>query len=475
MLGKSNTQNQRDMFRPLLLDFINLGHELVLLANKMDWGHFERELGPLYSSTGQPGMPVRFSVGCLLLKRIYDLGDETLAKAWVRDPYMQYFTGQAHFCHKFPCDPSDFVHFRKRIGEAGVELIFAHSVSLHGKDARSKTVMSDTTVQENNTTFPTDAKLAKKVIDRCNKIAGKEGVVQRQSYKRVSKQLLRDTHNAKHPKRAKKARRARGKLRTIAGRLIRELRRKLPEQRLCQYQEQLERFERVIAQQRSDKDKIYSLHKPHTACIAKGKAARQYEFGNKVGIMATMGGRIIITAVEGFCGNPNDGRTIEPLLQQHQRLHGRLPEEVIYDRGAAGSKNDLGVKVSTPKPPLKGDTDYRKRKKRKKFRRRAAIEPVIGHLKKNFRMQQNYLMGEKAPKINAMLAATGWNLKKLMEKLQEEFLRFIFKRLTLTPCALGAGLNCLRAEHEMFYRPVKFPLLLGNTNLAKRPLLLAQG
>lgn len=422
MLGKSPDQDQRDMFRPLLTDFIDVDHELVLLAEKIDWSHFETQFSKYYSHTGQPGMPIRFSVGCLLLKRLYDLGDETLAKVWVMNPYMQYFTGEAHFRHDFPCDPSDFVHFRKRIGECGVEMIFAHSVALHGKDGHTKGQMSDTTVQENNTTFPTDAKLAKKIIENCNKIAKREDVAQRQSYKRVSKQLLRDTYNAKHPKRGKKAKRAREKLKTIAGRLIRELRRELPQQKLCQYQEELSRFEKVIAQQRGDKDKIYSLHKPHTACIAKGKAGKQYEFGNKVGIMATTGKRIVITAVDAFKGNPNDGKTIEPLLQQHRRLHGRLPQEVIYDRGAAGSRNDLGVKVSTPRPPLKRDTDYQKRKKRKKFRRRAAIEPVIGHLKKNFRMQHNYFMGEKAPKINAMLAATGWNLKKLMEKLLEESL-----------------------------------------------------
>lgn len=295
MVGKGKVQGQRDMFRPLLTDFIDPGHELVLLAKKVDWVHFETEFGKLYSDTGQPGMPIRFSVGCLLLKRIYDLGDETLAKAWVRDPYMQYFTGEAHFCHRFPCDPSDLVHFRKRIGEVGVERIFAHSVALHGKEARTDMVMSDTTVQGNNTTFPTDAKLAKKVIDGCNKIARKEGTHQRQSYKRVSKQLVRDTYNGKHPRRAKRAKKAREKLRTIAGRLVRELERELPARALARYRDELGLYKKTLSQERGDRDKTYSLHKPHTACIAKGKAGRRYEFGNKVGIMATMGERIVIT------------------------------------------------------------------------------------------------------------------------------------------------------------------------------------
>jgi IS5 family transposase len=204
MLGKKKDQPQSDLFLPLLSDFINMNHELVLLAQKIDWQYFEREFSPLYSKVGHPSEPLRLMIGWLLLKQIYNLGDETLAEAWVGAPYMQYFCGEAHFQHKFPFDPSDFVHFRKRIGESGVEKIFVHSVNLHGKSvSRSKLVLSDTTVQENNTTFPADAKLCKKVIDHCNRIADQEGIVQRQRYTRESKQLVRSTHHAKHPKRAK--------------------------------------------------------------------------------------------------------------------------------------------------------------------------------------------------------------------------------------------------------------------------------
>lgn len=223
MVGKTDKKEQRDLFRPMLVDFIDTGHELVLLADKIDWGYFERELSPFYSQVGRPSMPIRLVAGCLVLKRIYDLGDETLAEAWRMNPYMQYFCGMAHFEHAFPCDPSDFVHFRKRIGERGAEKIFAYSVLVHGGKAAEKQVLSDTTVQGNNTTFPTDAKLAKKVIDKCNALAGREGLAQRQSYARVSKRLLRDTFNPKHPKRAAKAKKAVKKLRAMAGRVLREL------------------------------------------------------------------------------------------------------------------------------------------------------------------------------------------------------------------------------------------------------------
>jgi IS5 family transposase len=278
MRGKSPHQTQRDLFQPLLIDFIDRKHELVLLANKIDWAYFEKSFASYYSNTGQPALPIRFMVGCLVLKRIYNLGDETLAQAWVMNPYMQYFCGHAHFNHRFPCDPSDFVHFRKRIGEEGISLIFKHSVNIHGKQD-GKMEISDTTVQENNTTFPTDAKLAKKVIDKCNAIAQKLGVVQRQTYGRISKQLVRDTYNAKHPKRRKKALKAMRKLKTLAGRQLRELRAKLGRGLNELLDKELSLYERVLAQARAEGNKIYSLHKPFTACIAKGKAHKQYEFG----------------------------------------------------------------------------------------------------------------------------------------------------------------------------------------------------
>ena len=121
-------ENQNNMFVPKLSEFINPKHELVLLANTIDWIFFEKEFEQYYSKKGRPTMPIRFMVGCLLLKRLYNLGDETLAQAWIRDPYMQYFCGEVHFKHKFPCDPSDFVHFRKRIGKSGVEQIFSLSL-----------------------------------------------------------------------------------------------------------------------------------------------------------------------------------------------------------------------------------------------------------------------------------------------------------------------------------------------------------
>jgi IS5 family transposase len=132
MIGKLPTITQRELFRPILKDFIDSQHKLALLADSIDWHYFENEFSSYYSSTGAPSVPIRVMVGCLLLKHLYNLGDETLAERWEQDSYFQYFCGMTFFEHHFPFSPSDFVHFRHRIGEAGIEKIFAYSVRLHG-------------------------------------------------------------------------------------------------------------------------------------------------------------------------------------------------------------------------------------------------------------------------------------------------------------------------------------------------------
>jgi len=445
MLGKLPKIKQRDIFRPMLKDFIDPSHELVLLANTIDWQYFEDEFSPLYcADNGSPSVPIRLMVGCLILKQMYNLGDETLPISWIRDAYFQCFCGMTFFEHEFPFTPSDFSHFRKRIGVDGFEKIFAYSVKIHGKDVvkQAKFALSDTTVQENNTTFPTDAKLCKKVIDKCNKIAEKEGIKQRQKYKKESKQLVQTTYNGNHPKRSKAAKRARKRLKTIANKQLRELDRKMTEEQKSRYKEDINLYQRAVNQQKSDTNKVYSLHKPFTKCICKGKAHKPYEFGNKVGVITGgIKGKKIVLAIKGFIENIFDGHSIEPLLNQMQMNAIPLPQELAYDRGGKGKTEIMGVKILIPSPPKKSDTAYQKRTKQKKHRRRAAVEPIQGHLKSDFRMEKNYLWGENGVKINALMSGCAWNLKKMMEKLKESFWQFIF---------------------QLFFRKKFIPLLIVN-------------
>jgi len=430
MIGKSPDKTQKDLFQPLLSEFINLQHELVLLSEKINWKEFENEFSPLYSSTGTPSIPIRTMCGLLILKQLHNLGDETIMEAWVRDPYMQYFCGEAHFQHKGPCDPSDLVHFRKRIREKGIEKIFQQSILIHGRDAQQDEICVDTTAQEKNITFPTDVKLQIKIIKKCNAIADEEGIVQRRSYKRKVKELLLQSRFASHPKRKKQARKAQRKIKTIAGSLVRELERKLNSDSQERHQHDLNLFKKVLLQQRSDKNKIYSLHETEVACIAKGKAHKQYEFGSKVSIAITKTSGIIVSALS-FKGNPHDSTTISPTLDQHEKLTGKRAKIAIVDRGYP-ARIINGTQVIKPTNG-KGKTVYEKQKARKRFRRRASIEPTISHMKHQYRMIKNYLKGSFGDRINAMMAAAAYNFKKWMNKNRKDFLwLFYFLLLEVT-------------------------------------------
>jgi IS5 family transposase len=434
MTGKLPCPNQRELFRPLLTDLIDPQHELCLLADTIDWKYFENEFGKLFSTKGAPSVPIRLMVGCLILKQLKNLGDDSFPSQWIENPYMQYFCGMRCFEHEFPFDPSVFCHFRKRIGEDGFTKIFSYSVHLHGKDVvrKSRLVLSDTTVQENNTSFPTDSKLYKAVIDKCNKIADKECIVQRRRYTRESKRLLRSTYNGNHPKRIKSSRKARRRLHTIANCQVRELERKFNSAQELRYADELSKYKRILTQQRGDKNKLYSIAKPFTECIAKGKSDKTYEFGNKVGLIVSGNrGKKIITAIKGFMGNPYDGKTISPLLCQMESLGLNMPSELVYDRGGRGKSEIKGVKIIIPDNGKRGESPYQRREKRRKCRSRAGIEPIIGHLKTDFRMAQNYLHGETGVQINALMSASAWNFKKLMEILKgnllKKFFFFIFR------------------------------------------------
>lgn len=120
-----------------------------------------------------------------MLKQIYSLGDETVMKRYIDSPYCQRFCGKIYFQYKYPIDPSDFIHFRKRIGEEGMKKIFKPSIDLFGKEKVQKEVKEvrvDTTVQEKNITFPTDRKLIEKVIAHCKRIATTEDITLRRTY-----------------------------------------------------------------------------------------------------------------------------------------------------------------------------------------------------------------------------------------------------------------------------------------------------
>ncbi len=350
MKGKLPNQNQKNLFHPILKDTINPIHELVTLAHRIDWREFEDSFSPLYSHPGQPGVPIRIMVGLLLLKRIYNLGDETVMDSGFKTSIFSTF-GEVEFQWEFPCDASDMVHFRKRIGEEGAEMILQVSVHTRKDEIKGKKdVLIDTTAQEKNITYPTDAKLLVKVIGLCNKIAQQETIRQRQSYKRSMKKLLMKQRFAHHPKRKKEARAALRKLSTIAGRLVRKLERSLEGEAMEQYEEHLGNCNKIVQQQKQDKHKIYCLHEPGTACIAKGKAHEKFEFGSKVSFAVVPGVNIIV-GIKNFNGNSNDTATLQPALENVEKISGRKFKNAIVDRGYKGQRKVCGTIIVSPKPP----------------------------------------------------------------------------------------------------------------------------
>lgn len=424
MKSKIPDQRQLNLFYSPLQKQLNPKHPLYILSQQMPWDMFEETFSPLYSHTGRPAKSIRLMIALLILKQMYDLSDESVVERWVENPYYQFFSGETYFQWEFPVHPTDLVLFRQRIGEKGIEKIFQVSIDLHGEKAKETEVLIDTTVQEKNIAFPTDTKLYKKVIDHCVRIAENENIDLRQTYKRTAKKLMLAQRFRHHPKNRKKADAAQRKLKTIAGRLIRELHRKLSSFAKEVHQQRLELFEKVLAQTRNSAHKIYSLHEPEVYCISKGKDHKKYEFGAKASIVVTKNKGIIIGAKH-IAQNKYDGNTLSETLNQTKRLTGKLPGVAICDRGFRGKFEVDGVEIVTPRPPGKKATPYEKQKARKRFRRRAGIEPIIGHLKSDYRLYRNYLKGTLGDSINLMLAAAAFNFRKLM-KAWADFLYFLF-------------------------------------------------
>lgn len=396
-------------------DMLNNRHPLFQLANTINWTLFEESFSKLYSKKGRPCKPIRLMCGLLILKHLRNVSDESIVEQWSENAYYQYFCGMEQFCVMPPCTPSELVHFRHRIKEEGLELILAESIRVNedsNNDSHHKSAFIDSTVQEKNITYPTDAKLHKKIISKVLKIVNKLGLPLRQSYKFVLKEIFRDQRFRNHPKNRSKALKADRKLKTIAGRLLRELKRNLGEN--DQYAETIALFERVLAQKKNSKQKVYSLHEPEVQCISKGKEHKKYEFGNKVSIIRSELG--LILGAKSF-RNEYDGHTIEESLNQVKKITGKSIVKLAGDRGYKGKKEINGTEIVIPGVPKSSDSTYQKKQKHKLFCKRAGIEPTIGHLKSDFRLGRNFYKGVFGDSVNVILAAAAYNFKRAMRAL----------------------------------------------------------
>lgn len=421
MLNNSETPHQNNFFDAQLWDYLDHSDPLVQLAKVMPWVEIETALSEFYTlDNGRPALPIRLMAGLLILKQLENLSDENIVLQWKRNPYYQYFCGAKSFQNSAPCHATELVKFRQRIGKVGVEKIFQCSVLLHASAAEESEVNVDSTVQEKAITYPTDGKLAIKIINRLNKIAKEHGVQQRRTFVKEVKSLRLNLRFFRHVKKRTKATKSMKRLRTIAGILLRELRRKLAPALLKFYEEDFELYERVLSQKKKDKNKIYSLHEPQVYCVAKGKDHKPYEYGTKASIVSTAKGGIILSAVS-HAENIHDSKTLDEVLTAASQNRTSKIKKAVCDRGYLGVKEVDGIEIILPKPPLKRDTRYQRDKKRKRCRQRAAIEPLIGHLKQHYRLSRNFLKGTVGDELNLLMSACAWNLKKWINQALERF------------------------------------------------------
>ena len=449
-----------DFFRNRLDQMIDLRHPLAQLASRMPWQELEAAIahrfarqakagkkikdvdlfGPVtqivgagVSNAGRPRLPFRLMISLLYLKHAYNESDEGVVARWGETPTWQYFSGMDYFEHRMPCDASLIGRFRKLLGEDGVEEMLAYTVNTAWKlkliaPQDLQEIIVDSTVQAKAIAYPTDTRLLEVARTKLVTLARWIQVSLKQTYAKEAAALTRRASGYARARQFKRLKQVQRRYRTIVGRLLRDLRRQsrlvtLDTMARQLVQETLEKAQRIIdqtASRKASRDKLYSWHAPEVSCIGKGKARQPYEFGVKVGIATTLHGNLIVGA-RAFHGNPYDGHTLAEqleqvsiLLQDNQHRGVTLRPHTIYtDLGYRGVDAQLpGVKLC-----------HRGKKTRlsawqlKHLPRRQAIEPIIGHLKSDHRMDRCWLKGALGDKLHAVLCAAGYNLRWLLRRI----------------------------------------------------------
>ena len=424
--------SQLDLFQAQFEQLLNHDHPLYLLANRIDWQRFDAALSDCYScDLGAPAKSIRLLVGLHYLKHAFNESDESLLERWVENPYWQYFCGFDTMQHEVPLHPTCLTKWRQRVGADKLAEMLIETVALAVREKQVTKqelaqVNVDTTVQEKNITHPTDSKLYHKAIVKLGQAAKRRGVKLRQTYVRVAKKAAIMVSRYAHAKQFKRMRRVLKKLKTWLGRVIRDLRRNVPQPdaaleallRLC---------ERLHAQERTDSKKLYSLHEPDVMCISKGKAHKRYEFGQKVSVATTNRANWIV-GVDLCQGNPYDGHTLAQAMATVEKTTGVSVTDAYVDKGYRG--HDY---VGEANVHLAGSSSRKlTRTKKKRRKRRSAVEPKIGHLKSDHRMRLCFLKGLAGDAINAVLAAAGSNLQKLLRAFAHALLFWLRSVLTET-------------------------------------------
>ncbi len=401
---------QEDIFRGRLSNELNPKHEMMILSRLIPWDSLESEFSDLYPSDrnvgGQPPKPIRLMIGILLLQHLHNLSDEQVVRTWVENPYWQFFCGYDFLQWSFPIDPSSLTRFLNRIGANRMEKILSLTITA-AVDSKAvkvkdlKKVIVDTTVMPKNIEFPTDLKLLGKARERLVKLAAKNRIELRQNYNLIAKTLLRKISEIFTPT--------------------------------------LTQTKRFLAQQRKDKNKLYSLHEPDVACISKGKARQRYEFGCKVSITTTHKQGLVI-ASEALPGNPYDGHTLKAALESSERMTGVAIDSACVDRGYKGHGVESDPLRNHTRIFISGQRKGLTKSLKKQLKRRSAIEPMIGHMKQEGKLGLCRLKGIVGDQVTAILTGVGHNLRLILnhirkllklKKLKNFLIRILFQLLEI--------------------------------------------
>lgn len=432
-MGPKTPVTEKDLFRHPLREQINLRHPLVRLAELINWARLGASMSTSFvSGKGRPATSPRLIAGLLYLQHAFDLSDEDVVWQWVENPYWQVFTGETYLQTEPPIDPSSLTRWRKRLGEAGVEELLAETIDAARragviKASSAKRVIVDTTVMPKAIAHPTDSRLLERCREHLVKAAARHGLKLRQNYNREAPRLATQISRYAHAKQYRRMGKALRTLRSRVGRVMRDVERQINtvvESRRADLEELIARTKRILTQKTKDGNKLYALHAPEVECLAKGKVRTPYEFGVKVSITTTHREGLVVGA-RSMPGNPYDGHTLEEALEQAAILSDVQPEIAIVDRGYRGVEPD-GVKVYHP-GLRRGIT----RTLRAMIRRRSAIEPAIGHMKADGKLDRNWLKGPLGDAINAVLCGAGHNLRMILRKLRRFYVLVL---VTLLDC-----------------------------------------
>lgn len=459
-----------DFFRLRLDHMIDLRHSLVVLTSRLPWQRIEASVAHLFSrkvragkalagldlfgeqvqlaavrsNAGRPRVPLRTLIALLYLKYAFNESDEGVVQRWSETPVWQYFGGRSYFDQTPPCDSTTLVKFRAALGEEGVEEMLAQTICaavdmklISPKDLA--TVVVDSTVQPKAVAHPTDSKLLETARQKLVQQAKACGIELKQTFAKEGRLLGFKAGRYAHAKQFKRMARAIKRQRTIALRIARQVERAvnapvhpnapaLSQAARDALHSSLGKARRIVAQSASRKNtgatpKLYAWHAPEVECIAKGKSRTPYEFGVKVGIAATAKHNLIVGA-RSFAGKPYDGHTLNEQLEQATNLMqetGQKPTTAYVDLGYRGVDADNPDTAIKHRGKLKSLTGQ----ERKLLKRRQAIEPIIGHLKADHRMDRCYLKGEKGDSLNAVLCAAGYNVQWLLRMIAKKGLAFL--------------------------------------------------